>query len=212
MMAQERFVDVELGSVFSGEPLVEKYVAKIKSLIIKHDDCSDAGVALETKDIPCKDLGDAQDFILNTQKDINNNLGIVANPYLIYSVQSLDNVLHPCRSVYVKYGVVVPLGYRGHVPVMMPNKYTSVRYDASCTGLRETEWVIPDSAPKLKFQDVPDGIRLPDSWYGKPAKYAFVDSVFFFEEPEFAREFRDEMLMQQALRRYMFYKKIEKTW
>ncbi|MBR4507812.1 MAG: hypothetical protein IKP24_04775 [Alphaproteobacteria bacterium] len=212
MMSYERFVDVELGSVFSGEPLVEKYVVKIKSLIIKHDDCSDAGVVLETKDIPSKDLDVAQDFVSGVKQDINNNLGIVANPYLIYSVQSLDNMLHPCRSVYVKYGVVVPLDYRGRVPVMTPNKCTVVRYDASCTGLRETEWMSLGNTPKLKFQDVPDDIQLPNSWDGKPAKYAFIDSAFFFEETKFAREFRDEMLMQQALRRYVFYKKIEKTW
>ena len=211
-MAQKKIVDVELGSVFSGDPMVENYVAKTKSLVVKNDDNGFARVVLETETVPCESLGGAQQFVANAEKDIASNLSVVAHPYLIYSVQSLDNSLHPCRSVYVKYGIVEPLGFRGRMPVILPNGRTTLRYDASSTGERETEWLSGSDVPKIKFQNVPDNVRLPDSWHDVSAKYAFIDCAFFFEEPEFARAFRDEMLVQQALRRYMFYKKIEKTW
>lgn len=212
-MAQEKVVGVELNSVFSGNPVVENYVARVKSLAVENRYNLGPVVFVNEKDVPCENLVAAQKFIDEKQQEIVKNLNEVANPYLIYSVKSEDNILHPCRSVYVKYGIVVPMAYQDLVPVILPEKHTSIRYDVNCTGLREVEWLTPDNKPRVKFNLAPDDeVQLPASWRGKPAKYAFMDCAFFFEEVDFARAFRDEMLMQCALRRYALYGKIEKTW
>lgn len=212
-MVQEKVVSVELGSVFSSNPVVENYVARVKSLKMQGIDNVGTMVVINETDVPCENLVAAQNFVQEKQQEISQNLSEVANPYLIYSVKSEDNILHPCRSVYVKYGIVVPSGFRGRVPLISPHKHTSIRYEANCTGLREVEWLTGGNISNIQFQcSLDDTGRLPKSWCGKPIKYAFVDCAVFFEETDFARAFRDEMLMQQALRRYVLYGKIEKTW
>ena len=211
-MAQEKIVDVEFGSVFSGEPLVEKYVVKTVSLgLQKTNDAAGIKPVLNVIETQFDSTESALAFAKEKRKDMDDNLSTVANPYLIYSVKAEDNILHPCRSVYVKYGIIVPDTYFDKkVPLIFPKKHTSIRYGADCGGLREVTWLTPGNHPQIKFQCVPDDVKLPNSWLGKPAQYAFVDCVFFFDE--FAQSFRDDMLIQQALRRYLFYKKVEKTW
>lgn len=212
-MVQEKVVGVELGSVFSGEPVVENYLARVKSLKMQGIDNVGTMVVIDETDVSCENLVAAQKFMDEKQQEITKNLSGVANPYLIYDVHSEDNILHPCQSVYVKYGIIVPSGFRDRVPVIEPYKYTSIRYDKNSTGLREVVWLTPGNTPKLKFQYAPDAdVQLPKSWHGKPIKYAFVDCAVFFEEIDFARAFRDEMLMQRALRLYALYGKLEKTW
>ena len=212
-MAQEKIVDVELGSVFSGKPLVEKYTVKTASVGLEKINNVGMKPTLNIKETQFETPESALAFAKEKREDVANNLSIVANPYLIYTVKSEDNILHPCSSVYVKYGIVVPSTYFNKVPLIFPEKYTSIRYDADCSGLHEVAWLTPGNRPQIKFQvGVPDNVKLPSSWLGKSALYAFVDCVFFFEEPELARDFRDDMLIQQALRRYLFYKKVEKTW
>ena len=213
-MAQEKIVDIEFGSVFSGEPLVEKYIVKTASLgLQKTNDAAGVKPILNVKEIPFDSTESALAFVKEKRKDMDDNLSTVANPYLIYSVKSEDNILHPCNSVYVKYGIIMPSAcIDKKVPLILPKKHTSIRYDADCSGLREVTWLSSGNLPKIQFQAVPDNVRLPNSWLGKSAQYAFVDCVFFFDEPDLARDFRDDMLIQQALRRYLFYKKIEKSW
>lgn len=213
-MVQEKIVNVECGAVFLGTPLREMYIAKTTSIVIQKS-VHDNGVrcVLNTVDIQFENQDAAQQFAQEKQQEISANLSSVANPYLVYSVQAEDNLLHPCRSVYVKYGIIMPTVFNKSVPVILPKKHTSIRYDATCTGLRDVQWIsCGGKLPDLQFQVMPENVKLPIPLSDQRAKYAFLNCAFFFEEAEFAQDFRNEMLMQQALRRYALYKKIEKSW
>lgn len=210
-MSQERIVDVQVNrSLWQGGKKSEEYKVKLDYIALEKQPCGMKCV-LKNKEIPCKTEKQAFDLESKYSIDIQNNLNTVANPYLVYSVQCQDDGIHPCSGVYVKYGILLPGYYTKKIPVIIPKKCTTIRYDAECTGLREAKWMSLDRMPEIKSEYKPDDVKLPKG-FDKKCRYVFLNCGFFFEESDFARAFRDEMLMQQALRRYALYGKIEKTW
>ena len=62
-MAQEKIVDVEFGSVFSGEPLVENYVVKTVSLgLQKTNDAAGIKPILNVIETQCDNIESALSF------------------------------------------------------------------------------------------------------------------------------------------------------
>lgn len=209
---QEKIVGVQVNkTLWQDNKKNEEYKVTLNSIVLENHHCGPKCI-LKQKEIPCKTEKQAFDLELKHHTEIQNNLNSVANPYLVYCVQCNDDGVHPCSSVYVKYGILLPGYYPNKIPMIIPKKCTTIRYDAECTGLREIQWMTSDRMPKIKPTYMPDDIKLPQRLSGKSFAYMFMNCGFFFEEPDFARAFRDEMLMQQALRRYTLYGKIEKTW
>jgi len=210
-MANEKVVDLQVRQVFNKNLTEELYQVRKDTIVLaKH--ANETKCVLKIEEIPCQTEKQAFDLELKHHVEIQNNLNSVANPYLVYSVQCNDDGVHPCSSVYVKYGIVLP-GYCPHkIPLIIPKKCTTIRYGAESTGLHETQWTTPDKMPKIKPDYMPNDIKLPQRLSNQSFAYIFMDCGFFFEESDFARAFRDEMLMQQALRRYALYGKVEKTW
>ena len=209
---QEKIVGVQINrSIWVDNKKDEEYEVKLDSIVLEKHSCGPKCV-LNTKEIKCKTEKQAFDLELKHHMEIQNNLNSVANPYLIYSVQCNDDGVRPCSSVYVKYGILLPEYYPNKIPMIIPEKCTTIRYDAQCTGLRETQWMTSDQMPKIKPTYMPDDIKLPQRLSDKSFAYMFMNCGFYFEESDFARAFRDDMLIQQALRRYALYGKIEKTW
>ena len=211
-MVKEKIVNFQINkAIWQDGKRSEEYKVRLDSIVLEKHSCGQKCV-LKTKEILCKTEKQAFDLELKYHKEIQNNLNTVANPYLVYNVQCNDDGVRPCSSVYVKYGILLPGYYPDRIPMIIPKKCTTIRYDAQCTGLRETQWMISDQAPKIKPTYMPEDIKLPQRFLNKSFAYVFMDCGFYFEESEFARAFRDDMLMQQALRRYALYGKIEKTW
>ena len=209
---QEKIVGVQINrSIWVDNKKDEEYEVKLDSIVLEKHSCGPKCV-LNTKEIKCKTEKQAFDLELKHHMEIQNNLNSVANPYLIYSVQCNDDGVRPCSSVYVKYGILLPGYYPNKIPMIIPKKCTTIRYDAQCTGLCETQWMTSDQMPKIKPTYMPDDIKLPQRLSDKSFAYVFMNCGFYFEESDFARAFRDDMLIQQALRRYALYGKIEKTW
>ena len=211
-MTQKKLVSAELNPVFAGNSLVNT-VKTTHIDMMKSEKTGDLECVLKT-DYNKFDTDDAaQQFAREKQAQASENLSVVANPYLIYSVHTENNKLMLFRSVYMKYGIVASImEYTDKVPIIVPKKSTTIRYGADCTGLCNAEWISNGCVPNVQFEFRSNGVRSPKGVWRDNCKYAFIDCAVFFEEPEFAQAFRDEMLMQQALRRYISYGKIQKGW